>query len=392
MRFFILFTLCLFTYSQAAAVEVTSSKSELQEMGIEIQLLSSIEGLPSCKIGGEINADIGKWLRLVRDGEAFAQTCVYEDWNISLTQTSGLSFYQVESSQDGKKLLSLLSDQGTTLHIFHTSGPGLKEYRPLDGKLLFLWEDENGYSYETLVGKNEIHTSSEAIGEHHWTDLRLEEMEYLGLDGKGQALIGYGHLFRTRDGQVLDLVGHCFGGDSNEQCWHWLKSFQNKPLRILWGEFAFGAGGGPSLYEAMPGLAEVAGAAPHYSNERFGFSLSWLPGNYNVLEADNGDGVTVRDNKGFTMLAYGTYGYMVMGQKMEDVLIELSHGLDVTYRRINDEKSWFVVSGFAGEDIVYIKCFLRNDAACIVRMSYPKHKAEFYAPQVEKVMQSFRFN
>lgn len=123
MRFFILFILCLFTYSQAAAVEVASSKSELQEMGIEIQLLSSIEGLPSCKIGGEINADIGKWLRLVRDGEAFAQTCVYEDWNISLTQTSGLSFYQVESSQDGKKLLSLLSDQGTTLHIFHTSGP-----------------------------------------------------------------------------------------------------------------------------------------------------------------------------------------------------------------------------------------------------------------------------
>lgn len=71
-------------------------------MGIEIQLLSSIEGLPSCKIGGAFNADIGKWLRLVRDGEAFAQTCVYEDWNISLTQTSGLSFYQVESSQDGK--------------------------------------------------------------------------------------------------------------------------------------------------------------------------------------------------------------------------------------------------------------------------------------------------
>ena len=206
------------------------------------------------------------------------------------------------------------------------------------------------------------------------------------------ALIGYGRLFRTRDGQVLDLMGNCFGGNSNEQCWHWLKSFQNKPLRILWGEFAFGAGGSPSLYEAMPGLAEVAGAAPHYSNNRFGFSLSWLPGNYNVLEADNGDGVTVRDNKGFTMLAYGTYGYMVMGQKMEDVLIELSHGLDVTYRRINDEKSWFVVSGFAGEDIVYIKCFLRNDAACIVRMSYPKHKAEFYAPQVEKVMQSFRFN
>ena len=66
MRFFILFILCLFTYSQAAAVEVASSKSELQEMGIEIQLLSSIERLQSCKLGGVFTADIGKWMSLVR--------------------------------------------------------------------------------------------------------------------------------------------------------------------------------------------------------------------------------------------------------------------------------------------------------------------------------------
>ena len=146
------------------------------------------------------------------------------------------------------------------------------------------------------------------------------------------------------------------------------------------------------LYEAMPGLTDVTGAAPCYSNGRFGFSLSWLSGNYSVREADNGDGIVVQDNEGFTLLAYGTYGYMVMNQSMEQALAELSHGLEVTYKRINDENGWFVVSGFAGGDIVYIKCFFGEDAACIVRMSYPKHKAKVYSPQVEKVAQSFKFN
>ena len=59
------------------------------------------------------------------------------------------------------------------------------------------------------------------------------------------------------------------------------------------------------LYEAMPGLTDVTGAAPCYSNGRFGFSLSWLSGNYSVREADNGDGIVVQDNEGFTLLAYG---------------------------------------------------------------------------------------
>ena len=71
-------------------------------------------------------------------------------------------------------------------------------------------------------------------------------------------------------------------------------------------------------------------------------------------------------------------------------MAELSSGLKVTYKHIDKEKSWFVVSGVADDEIVYIKCFFGYPAARILRMSYPKHKEQTYAPQVEKVVQGFR--
>ena len=239
------------------------------------------------------------------------------------------------------------------------------------------------------MGKNEIHTipGSEEAGDRHWTDLRLEEMEYLGLDGKGLADVWYGHLFRTKDGRTLKL-----NGESNS--WQWLQPYQGKTLRIQWGKLTYGPGfGGDTLYAVMPGLAKDTGgaaAAPRYDNRRFAFSLSRLPENCTMQESDNGDGVTMRDQAGFTLLAYGTNSYLVMGQSMEEALAELSSGLKVTYKHIDKENNWFVVSGMAGDELVHIKCFFGYPAARILRMSYPKHKAQDYAPQVEKVVQGFR--
>ena len=260
------------------------------QKGFEVQVLDSVEGLSPCKPGEDITmsmipscgpaglSPVGQWLRLMRDGEPFAQTCVYQYWGVSSVQAGDLSFYQVESSQDGRKLLTLLSDQGMTLHVFHTSGPGLKERRVEDGKLVYFWEDGEGYTFKTVVGKNEIHTipSSEECGDSHWTDLRLEELEYLGLDDKGLADIWYGHLFLTKDGQTLKLSGE-------HNSWPWLQSYQGKTLRIQWGKLVYGPGfGGNTLYAVMPGLAkstEDGAAAPGYDNRRFEFSLSWLPEN-----------------------------------------------------------------------------------------------------------------
>lgn len=395
MRLFILFMLCLLVCGPFGANVAHAAPQQ----GVTVQVLDSVEGLSPCKPGGDITmpmiascdpaglSPVGQSLRLVRDGKPFAQTCVYQYWGVSRVQAGDLSFYQVESSQDGRKLLTLLSEQGMTLHIFHTSGPGLKERREEDGKLVYFWEDGEGYAFKSVVGKNEIHTipGSEEAGDSHWTDLRLEEMEYLGLDGKGLADIWYGHLFRTRDGRTLKLNG----GEN----WQWLQPYQGKTLCIQWGKLSYGPGfGGDTLYAVMPGLRSTGGAAaaPRYDNRRFAFSLSRLPENCTMQESDNGDGVTMRDQGGFSLLAYGTNSYLVMEQSMEDALAELSSGLKVTYKHIDKAKNWFVVSGIAGEEIVYLKCFFGYPAARILRMSYPKHKAHAYAPQVEKVVQGFR--
>ena len=251
MRFFILFLLCLLASGPLGA----GSAQAAPQKGFLPQILGSVEGLSPCKPGGDITRDVGRWLRLMRDGEPFAQTCVYLYWGVSRVQAGDQTFYQVESSQDGQKLLTLLSDQGMTLHVFRTDGPGLKERRVEDGKLVYFWEDDEGYAFRTVVGKNEIHTipGSEEAGDRHWTDLRLEEMEYLGLDGKGLADVWYGHLFRTKDGRTLKL-----NGEANS--WQWLQPYQGKTLRIQWGKLTYGPGfGGDTLYAVMPGLAKDTG-------------------------------------------------------------------------------------------------------------------------------------
>lgn len=134
MRLFILFMLCLLACGPFGA----NAAHAAPQQGFAVQILDSVEGLSPCKPGGGITMPmipscdsagllpVGQWMCLVRDGKPFAQSCVYQYWGVSCVQAGDLSFYQVESSQDGRKLLTLLSDQGMTLHIFHTSGPGLK--------------------------------------------------------------------------------------------------------------------------------------------------------------------------------------------------------------------------------------------------------------------------
>ncbi len=159
------------------------------------------------------------------------------------------------------------------------------------------------------------------------------------------------------------------------------------------GQPAFHAISDPNLVShgkaERPALQDKATAC--YQNTRFGFSLCWLPGTWQIREADNGDGVMLRDNQGFTLLAYGTNGYAVLGQNMEDALAEFSSTLDsVTYKRRHSANGWFVVSGFQNENIVYLKCFFREDTACIVQMTYPADKANVYTPHVEQVVKTFR--
>lgn len=44
-----------------------------------------------------------------------------------------------------------------------------------------------------------------------------------------------------------------------------------------------------------------------YVNDRYGFALDWMPGNFTVTEADNGDGILLSDPKyGMEIRAFGS--------------------------------------------------------------------------------------
>lgn len=135
-------------------------------------------------------------------------------------------------------------------------------------------------------------------------------------------------------------------------------------------------------------------AAPRYSNARFGFSLAWTAGTYTATEADNGDGITVEDGRGLQMRAYATMGYSVMNQSFGQAQAELAQSFDsITYRRaqrVPEQADWFVLSGYRGENIGYVKCFFSKDKAVIVDISYPRASQANYEELVKTVAKTFQ--
>lgn len=130
-------------------------------------------------------------------------------------------------------------------------------------------------------------------------------------------------------------------------------------------------------------------AAPRYSNARYGFSLSLPPGEYQARSSDNGDGLRVQDGRGLVLLAYGTMAPGALGQGFAAMLAELAQGFDtVTYRKTDAQAGWFVVSGYRGGKIGYVKCFFRGSDACIVDISYPKADKARYDALVTSVARS----
>ena len=96
------------------------------------------------------------------------------------------------------------------------------------------------------------------------------------------------------------------------------------------------------LAVSVPSAKEIAvnPRAPEYLNARFGFSLSWTPGNYRVSEAENGDGITVTDGKGLTMLAYAALDPRVGGVTREDFFARATRNPQAAYKRVNRQEGW----------------------------------------------------
>ena len=147
---------------------------------------------------------------------------------------------------------------------------------------------------------------------------------------------------------------------------------------------------GLSVSFAHPEEIAVDPKAPTYHNARFGFSISWTPGKYTVFEADNGDGITVTDGKGLTMLVYADLEPRVSNASREDFFAQANKKPKAEYRRINTKQNWYVLSYLEDGNIVYTKVFYHKDHWPTLYFKYPQSMKKKYDPLLKQALSSFR--
>ena len=124
-----------------------------------------------------------------------------------------------------------------------------------------------------------------------------------------------------------------------------------------------------------------------YCNARFGFCLSCPDGFEMDPPPTNDDGRIFRDQNGCILTAWG--GYNALGETLAEALTSQSANFDtVTYK--TKGKNWFVLSGYKGSDIVYLKLWVGSDAINGLRIEYPSSMKKKYDAVVTKIVRSFR--
>ena len=141
---------------------------------------------------------------------------------------------------------------------------------------------------------------------------------------------------------------------------------------------------------ASAGEIAIDPKAPAYHNSRFGFSLSWTPGNYTVFEADNGDGITVTDGKGLPMQAYADLEPRAGGASREAFFARADRKPKAEFKRISKQQGWYAISYVENGTIVYTKQFYHKDHWPTLHFEYPQSMKQRYDALVRKAVSTFR--
>ncbi|MGN0838744.1 MAG: hypothetical protein ACI4NN_06645 [Pyramidobacter sp.] len=115
-----------------------------------------------------------------------------------------------------------------------------------------------------------------------------------------------------------------------------------------------------------------------YLNARYGFLLAWPTGDYSISESDNGDGVTVMPlDSSLELRAYGSMGWSTLGMDFKAGVEDTCTWFDkVTLKRVDSRKGTFVLSGYAGSDILYVKGFSDGETERVLYIRYPRDQKE----------------
>ena len=158
-----------------------------------------------------------------------------------------------------------------------------------------------------------------------------------------------------------------------------------------------------------PNAAETQGAAPaadgriylnpntpHYTNARYGFSLTLPGGQWEVKEAANGDGFTAKDDesdpKSREVRAWGTNSPGVLGQSLKDVLADAEGDFaSITRREVDEAAGRFTLAGTAkAGGQLYVRGFVGKEVANIVRVATPDGWQAGFDVAVRAVEASFK--
>lgn len=124
-----------------------------------------------------------------------------------------------------------------------------------------------------------------------------------------------------------------------------------------------------------------------YRNVRYGFSFPEAKGMKSDRLPDNGDGIKLKNGKGFSITAYGSNN--VLTATLMDEENSHSSTMDkVTYRAKG--KNWYVVSGLKGSQVIYIKGFVGVGSINTLLLEYPKKDEKAYDLLVTKLSSGFR--
>ncbi len=151
--------------------------------------------------------------------------------------------------------------------------------------------------------------------------------------------------------------------------------------------------------DAAPARIHLNPDAPSYTNARFGFAVVLPPGQWEVREAEGGDGITARDDESDAnsreIRVYGTNSPGVLGQDFAAMLAEAEGGFANVTRRETDTTdaahSRFTLAGTAkAGGLLYVRGFVGAEVANIARISAPDGWREGFDVAVRAVEASFK--
>lgn len=124
-----------------------------------------------------------------------------------------------------------------------------------------------------------------------------------------------------------------------------------------------------------------------YCNPRYGFCVDYPTSFKMEPSPDNGDGRNLSDGKGCIMTVSGINN--VTADTIESEMLQQSGSLDeITCSKKGE--NWFVLSGFKGADILYLKTFVGTESINHLYIRYPVRSKTACDGIVDKISQSFR--